>query len=185
VSINERRLVLRAKQGDSAAFEALVRENAQYVFNLAIRILGDPHEAEDLSQEAFLRVWRALPRFRAEARFRTWLYRIVANLCYNRIPQMKVELAALDPEDAVQLKDERTGPEAGLLTAELESRLHAAIGELPKSYRMLITLRHLQGLTYAEIAEVTSQPIGTVKTGIFRGRRILKTVIEDYEAENE
>ena len=158
--------------------------HAQYVYNLALRILRNPQDAEDLAQEAFVRAWQALPRFRAEARFSTWLYRIVTNLCYNRLPRLKRDLAALDPqEEALQLPDERQWVEGELLTIELRDRLHAAIDELPDSYRLLITLRHLQGLSYNEITAATNMPLGTVKTGIFRARRMLRAVLEEHEVE--
>jgi RNA polymerase sigma-70 factor (ECF subfamily) len=82
-------LIARAQRGDASAFEALVNMHAKLVYNLAFRVVNDPHEAEDLAQEAFLRAWRALPRFRGQARFSIWLYRIVTNLCYNRLPHLR------------------------------------------------------------------------------------------------
>ena len=185
MSVNEQERVLRAKGGDTDAFEMLVIQHGQYVYNLAIRILQDAQEAEDLSQEAFLRVWRALPHFRAESSFRTWLYRIVTNLCYDRLPRLKKELAALDPDVVTNLTDDHMSPEASILTDELEARLHKMIHDMPEGYRLLFTLRHLQGMSYSEIAEVTGMPLGTVKTGIFRGRKLLKAEIEAYDSENE
>ena len=89
VSMHERALIHRAQQGDTDAFEELVNQHSQFVYNLALRLLRDPQEAEDLAQEAFIRVWKALPTFRADARFTTWLYRIVANLCYNPIAALE------------------------------------------------------------------------------------------------
>ena len=176
---SERRLITRAQLGDTAAFETLVNMHAQYVYNLALRVVGDLQEAEDLAQEAFLRAWRGLPRFRAEARFSTWLYRIVTNLCYNHLPGLKRELAALNPEDeAMNLPDERRDVESTILSDELRVSLHTAIEELPESYRLLITLRHLQYMSYTEIAQVTGMPLGTVKTSIFRGRRLLRKALE-------
>jgi RNA polymerase sigma-70 factor (ECF subfamily) len=157
--------------------------HAQLVYNLALRVVNDPHEAEDLAQEAFLRAWQGLPRFRGQARFSTWLYRIVTNLCYNRLPRLRHELMVMDmDEQTFQLSDERQAVEASLLSDELSAYLHQAIAELPESYRMLITLRHLQGMSYNEIAETTGMPLGTVKTGIFRARQLLKNAIEEYEA---
>ena len=183
MNANERLLISRAQKGDASAFEVLVNMHAQFVYNLALRVVKDPHEAEDLAQEAFLRAWQGLPRFRAQARFSTWLYRIVTNLCYNRLPRLRGELMAIDPaERSLYLPDERQEVEASLLSNELNTYLHQAIDELPSSYRLLITLRHLQGMSYNEIAETTGMPLGTVKTGIFRARKLLKNAIEDYEA---
>lgn len=180
--VNEQHLIARAQRGDLAAFETLANLHTPYVYNLALRIARDPHEAEDLTQETWLRAWRGLPAYRADAKFTTWLYRIVTNLFYNRLPRLKQELAQLDPDDdALTLPDERQRPEANLLSKELRTHLHRAIENLPEHYRLLITLRHLQDLSYTEIAQVTGMPLGTVKTGIFRARQMLKTALEAYE----
>ncbi len=176
----ERELIRRAKQGETAAFETLVQQHASFVYNLALRTLNDAHEAEDVAQEAFVRAWQALPQFRVKAQFRTWLYRIVTNLCYNRLPQLKRELAALDPAEAVVLSDGRQAVERELFTAELRQQIFTAIDNLPQSYRLLVTLRHLQGLSYQEIAEVTEMPLGTVKTGIFRARQMLQERLSEW-----
>ena len=131
----------------------------------------------------FLRAWQGLPRFRAQASFSTWLYRIATNLCYNRLPRLRQELMAMDTDDqALYLPDENQEVEASLLSDELSAYLHQAIAELPESYRLLITLRHLQGMIYNEIAGTTGMPLGTVKTGIFRARKLLRNTIEVYEA---
>jgi RNA polymerase sigma-70 factor (ECF subfamily) len=183
VKANEQGLITRARQGDASAFEALVNMHAKLVYNLAFRVVNDPYEAEDLAQEAFLRAWRALPSFRGQARFSTWLYRIVTNLCYNRLPHLRRELMALEPgEGGFYLPDERQDIEMTLISDELNAYLHQAITELPESYRLLVTLRHLQEMSYNEIAEVTGMPLGTVKTGIFRARKLLRNALEAYEA---
>ncbi len=184
MDIDERQLVYKAQQGDTSAFEKLLIRYEQYVYNLALRMLGDPVDAEDLAQQAFVRAWRGLSNFRGQAKFSTWLYRIVANLCFSRLPQMKTELVMLIPDDeALFLPDERQEVEPGLLNEELRQVLHKAIQQLPESYRLLVTLRHLQEMSYEEIAQVTGMPLGTVKTGIFRARRQLKEALERYEAQ--
>lgn len=170
----DQELIYRAKQGDTRAFEALVAAHLPYVFNVALRTLGNRSEADDISQEAFVRVWRNLHRFRGDAQFRTWLYRIVTNLCYNRLPKLKMELNALGDDATYELPDGHLSTEAQVQAEELRAQLHTAIAALPESYRLLISLRHLQGLSYAEIVEVTDLPLGTVKTSIFRARRALK-----------
>lgn len=173
-------LVERAQRGDAAAFELLVRRYERYVYNLALRVVGSPEEAEDLAQCAFVRAWKALPRFRGEAKFSTWLYRIITNLCCSRLPQLRRELAALAPDDdALDLPDENQEPESGLAAAEARARIQAAFAGLPESYRLLVSLRHLQALSYEEIAQITGLPLGTVKTGIFRARRKLREAIID------
>ena len=185
MSQDEQALIKQARQGDTTAFEALVTMHAALVYNLAFRTLNSPQEAEDVAQEAFVRAWQGLPRFQAKAQFSTWLYRIVTNLCYNRLPRLKTELLALDTETAVTLSDTHAAIETGLLSAEIKSALHNAIDNLPESYRLLITLRHLQEMSYAEIAEVTDMPLGTVKTGIYRARRLLREKLEEMEESYE
>jgi RNA polymerase sigma-70 factor (ECF subfamily) len=176
---DEERLIRRAQQGDTAAFELLMNQHAPFVYNLALRTVRDPHEAEDMAQETFIRAWRMLPHFRQQAQFTTWLYRITVNLCYNRLPGLKTELAALDPTEAADLRDERQNVEGVILTAENQRRVQAALDSLPEGYRLLLNLRHLQGLSYAEIAETMQMPLGTVKTGIFRGRALLREALDD------
>jgi RNA polymerase sigma-70 factor, ECF subfamily len=177
-------LVQRAQAGDVQAFAELVLANQQFVYNLALRSLGDPQEAEDISQEAFLRTWQALPNFRAKAQFRTWLYRIVINLCYNRLPRLRKELSALGEEVIVDFPVESPpDPLSGLEADERRSFLHHQVEELPECYQMMITLRFQQDLSYAEIAEVLSLPIGTVKTGLFRARERLRESLRQYEEE--
>lgn len=167
-------LVRRAQAGDLAAFERLVAAHAPALYTLALRSLGEAQEAEDLLQEALLRAWNHLPGFRAEARLGTWLYRIVINLCCNRIPQLRRRAEPLDGLVNVDGALSEPGPEEGLDTEELRRGLEAAIADLPPQQRLLITLRHLEDLRYDEIAELTGLPLGTVKTGIHRGRRQLR-----------
>ena len=180
----ERVLIRQAQQGDTAAFEALVNQHAQLVYNLALRTVSNAQEAEDIAQEAFVRAWQALPNFRAKSKFSTWLYRIVTNLCYNRLPRIKQELLAVDPDEQLDLEAGETAVETQLLTEEIKVELHKAIDDLPESYRLLITLRHLQGMSYDEIATVTEMPLGSVKTGIFRARRQLRQTLTQIEAIN-
>jgi RNA polymerase sigma-70 factor, ECF subfamily len=175
-------LIERARRGDTAAFERLVTRHERYVYNLALRVVGNPEDAQDIAQQSFVRAWQALPQFRGEAHFSTWLYRIVTNLCYTRLPRIRRELSALDPdEDAFSLSDERQEPESVALAGGVRRAVQVAFAALPESYRLLVTLRHLQELSYAEIAQVTGMPLGTVKTGIFRARRILREALEKEE----
>ena len=174
VDQEEQTLIEEAQSGDTAAFAALVTKHGTLVYNLALRTLNDPQEAEDVAQETFMRAWRALPDFRAESRLSTWLYRITTNLCYNRLPQLKRELAALDPDMEIDLPDGRQGVEEVLVSSEIIEQVNTAVNQLPESYRLLISLRHMQGLSYAEIAAVANLPLGSVKTGIYRARQKLR-----------
>ena len=146
--------------------------------------LGNEQEAEDTAQEAFVRAWQSLPKFRAQARFSTWLYRIVTNLCYNRLPALRREFATMGEEDILGYADKK----AGEISDRLESRerrewLHRQIDQLPEAYRLLLTLRYQQELPYEDIAAVTGQPLGTVKTGIFRAKERLRIALQAHEGE--
>jgi RNA polymerase sigma-70 factor (ECF subfamily) len=182
----EAEMVRRARAGDTEAFGALVLAHQTFVYNLALRALGDEREAEDTAQEAFVRAWQALPNFRGQAQFRTWLYRIATNLCYNRLPRLRRELAALgglDGEAAPEIPDAaQPTPETALEAQERRAFLHQQIDRLPRSYKMLIVLRFQQGLAYDEIAAVLSLPLGTVKTGLHRARERLRAALREYEA---
>lgn len=174
MSQSEAALIKQAKAGNMAAFENLVNLHGQMVYNLALRTLNNVQEAEDIAQETFIRAWKALPDFRAEARFSTWLYRITTNLCYNRLPRLKGELNALAADDAETLPAKQRTVERDLITVEFYDLVWTAVHNLPESYRLLITLRHVQGMSYQEIADIADMPLGSVKTGIFRARKLLR-----------
>jgi len=167
-------LVRRAQAGDLAAFEHLMAAHLPALYTLALRSLGQAQEAEDLVQMALLRAWNHLPAFRAESRLGTWLYRIVINLCYSRLPQLRRRSETLEELGEADLALLEPGPDQHLDQAELRRGLEQAIAALPPQQRLLITLRHLEDLRYDEIAELTGLPLGTVKTGIHRGRRQLR-----------
>jgi RNA polymerase sigma-70 factor (ECF subfamily) len=180
----EQRLIQRAQKGDQEAFAALVREHQRYVYNLALRVLKNEEEALDLAQETFVRAWTALPNFRGQSRFRTWLYRIATNLCYNRLPGLRRLLNELGDDVIVDLPETRVAfdnPVASLELRELRSYLHRAIDRLDENYRLLISLRYQDELSYEEIATLLNLPLGTVKTGLFRARERLRRVLESYE----
>lgn len=184
MQIVETELIKRAQSGDTQAFADLVIEHQTFVYNLALRTLSDPHEAEDVAQEAFVRAWQALPRFRHKSKFSTWLYRIVTNLCYNRLPRLKQDLAAVDSDAMINLPDESfVDPISSLEADERRAFLHRQIDALPESYRLMITLRFQQELSYAEIAEIADVPLGTVKTVIHRARARLRAALHQYEEE--
>jgi RNA polymerase sigma-70 factor, ECF subfamily len=172
----------RARAGDDEAFGALVLAHQQFVYNLAWRALGDENEAQDAAQEAFLRVWQALPNFRGQAQFRTWLYRIVTNVCYGRRPRLRRQFGDLGEVEAGEVPDESLpDPGARLEAAEQRAFLWQQVAALPESYRMLVMLRYQQGLPYEEIASVLSLPLGTVKTGLFRARARLREALRVFE----
>lgn len=179
---NETNLVRRAQRGDDDAFEQLVTEYQTYVYNIALRVVGNEQEAEDMAQETFVRAWLALPGFRAQSRFGTWLYRIAVNLCYNRLPGLRREFSAIGEMDIIDYADPSSGAlHEGLENHDRRQWLHQQIAALPEAYRLLVTLRYQQGLPYEEIAVATSLPLGTVKTGLFRARERLRSALQAYE----
>jgi RNA polymerase sigma-70 factor, ECF subfamily len=180
----EQQLIQRAQKGDQQAFAALVSEHQRYVYNLALRVLENEEEALDLAQETFVRAWTALPNFRGQSQFRTWLYRIITNLCYNRLPNLRRSLNELGDDVITELPGTETAfdnPAHGLESRELRSYLHRAIDQLDEKYRLLISLRYQNELSYEEIATTLNLPLGTVKTGLFRAKEQLRRALEMYQ----
>jgi len=178
--VDDAELVARARQGDTDAFEQLVRKHQRYAFNLAYRVLGDHTEAEDVIQEAFVRAWQGLSGFRGQARFTTWLYRIVHNLCLNRLPGLQRELLQIEPLEEA-LVNPAPAPPALFEAREREAFLHAELERLPQKYRLVLTLYYLQDLSYDEIASALNVPMGTVKTHLHRARRLLVERLRQWE----
>ncbi len=176
----ERELIRRAQAGDKNAFAALVAAHQCFCYNLALQSLGDVREAEDITQEAFVRAWLALPRFKHQARLRTWLYRIVTNLCCTRLPRLRRDLETLDQDALAERATEcLDDPQGNLELEERRALLHAEIERLPESQRLIVLLRYREELSYEEIAEILGIPLGTVKIGLFRARKRLgKALLE-------
>ncbi len=180
--VREQELVRQAQAGNAEAFAALVTAHQHFCYNLALQSLGDAREAEDIAQEAFLRAWLALPKFRRQARFRTWLYRIVTNLCFTHLPRLKRDLDALAGEELGEMQVDSLGdPLGNLQTEERRALLHAAIDRLPESQRLIVLLRYREELSYEEIADILDITLGTVKIGLFRARQRLHAALADEE----
>src|SRR5512141_1666575 len=180
----EHSLLQRARKGDQEAFAALVTEHQRYIYNLALRVLRNEEEALDIAQETFLRAWTALPNFRGQSQFRTWLYRIVTNLCYNRLPNLRRSLSDLGDDVISEIPETDLtfdNPARGFESRELRSHLHHAIENLDENYRLLISLRYQNELSYEEIAGMLNLPLGTVKTGLFRAKEQLRRALESYQ----
>jgi RNA polymerase sigma-70 factor (ECF subfamily) len=170
----------RLRAGDRRAFEELVRTQQHRVYGLALRMLGDAAEAQDVAQEAFLRAHRGLAEFRGDARLSTWLYAIVSRLCLNRLAGSERRLARHGEEALSRLTDDQPGPDQALERGELEEALHRAIGELPEERRVVVVLRDVEGLAYEEIAEILEVPVGTVRSRLHRARLDLKEKMERF-----
>jgi RNA polymerase sigma-70 factor (ECF subfamily) len=178
----EQLLIQRAQKGDHDAFAALVDEHQRYVYNLALRVVKDENEALDLTQETFVRAWTALPNFKGQSQFRTWLYRIVTNLCYNKLPNLRRSLNDLGDDVMEDISESNVNtPAQEFESNEARQYLHQAIDALDASYKLLITLRYQNELSYEEIASTLNLPLGTVKTGIFRAKAQLRTALAHLE----
>ena len=177
-SEGEEDLIRQSCQGDQDAFAVLVRNHQRRAFALAFRMLNNYDEAAEAVQEAFLAAWQGLHTFRGEARFSTWLYRVVYHCCLRVLEQRRRDTRDLDA--ATAQAEHRAVLEAGqeipsLVTdRERQESIQEAINTLPGKYRAVLILRHLQELTYEEIAQVLNLPVGTIKTHLFRARNLLK-----------
>jgi len=155
-------LVRRAQRGERFAFEKLVERHEQRLYTLAARVLGSREEAADAVQDALVRAWLALPKFRGDARFSTWLYRITVNAAHDARAKRRAPPVE-EPPDPVDPRDR-------FAERELSGELQRALDALDESYRVAVVLYDVLGCSYAEIAELTEVPEGTVKSRIFRGR---------------
>ena len=174
---SDKKLVERVQKGDKGAFDLLVLKYQHKIVNLVMRYVRDPELALDISQEAFIKAYRALPRFRGDSAFYTWMYRIAVNTAKNHLAAqrrrpMDVELDMQDPEQYdlhAKLKETDT-PEGITLSNELQEAVERAIAALPEDLRTAIVLRELEGMSYEEIAQTMECPVGTVRSRIFRAR---------------
>jgi RNA polymerase sigma-70 factor (ECF subfamily) len=176
----DQELVARVQQGDKKAFDLLVLKYQQKITNLISRYIRDPHEVLDVTQEAFIKAYRAMPKFRGDSAFYTWLYRIAINTAKNylvaqgrRPPSDDVDAdVAEQMEVGTRLKETGT-PENHVLTEEISMTVQKAIDDLPEDLRTAIVLRELEGMSYEEIANAMSCPVGTVRSRIFRAREAI------------
>jgi len=177
----DQQLVERAQRGDKRAFELLVTKYQRKLGRLLSRMVRDPAEVEDVTQEAFIKAYRALPAFRGDSAFYTWLYRIAINTAKNYLVALgrrAPTTTEFDHEDAENfeeaeaLRDSAT-PESELHGKQIASTVNRAVDALPEDLRTAITLREIEGLSYEEIATLMNCPIGTVRSRIFRAREAI------------
>ena len=178
-------LVVRVQQGDKKAFDLLVLKYQLRVSKLVSRFMRNQSDVPDVVQEAFIKAYRALPNFRGESAFYTWLYRIAINTAKNHLVSMarKSPVNSIDVQDAEdygasEWLKEYASPEREALASELEATIHQAMGDLPSDLREAITLREIEGLSYEDIAAVMDCPIGTVRSRIFRAREAIDSKLE-------
>jgi len=173
-------LVERVQKGDKTAFDVLVKKYQHKIISLIMRYVPDHAEAMDVAQEAFIKAYNALARFRGESAFYTWMYRIAINTAKNHLVAQgrRPPLSDVDASDAEQYSvdsrlKETASPEHELLTAEIEQTVHDAIEALPEDLKTAIVLREMEGMSYEDIAQAMECPIGTVRSRIFRAREAI------------
>lgn len=188
----DQELVQRVQAGDKNAFDVLIMKYQQRIINVITGFVHDPVEAQDVAQEAFIKAYRAIPNFRGDSAFYTWLYRIAINTSKNHLtararrpPTSDVDAAdATNVYDAPELKEFET-PESNLVSDELEQAIHQAIDELQEDTATAIKLREFEGMSYEEISEAMECPIGTVRSRIFRAREAIEQRIQMIMGEGE
>lgn len=181
----DKELVKRVQQGDKAAFDILVLKYQSRIINLVSRFVRNPADAMDVTQEAFIKAYRALPNFRGDSAFYTWMYRIAVNTAKNylavqsrRPNEADQDISEIEQIEGDNALKEQATPEHMLLTDEIQSTVINAIENLPDDLRVAIMLREVEGLSYEEIAAVMDCPIGTVRSRIFRAREAIDNELQ-------
>lgn len=186
VEATDQQLVARAQKGDTRAFDMLVLKYQHRIFGLIGRYISDTDEVQDVAQEAFIKAYRALPRFRGDSAFYTWLYRIAINTAKNYLVSRsrRPPGSDVDHEDAEYYEGggslhEIETPENALFGAELKAVVESAISALPDDLRTAVTLREFDGLSYEDIADIMDCPVGTVRSRIFRAREAIDARVKE------
>jgi len=184
-------LIARVLAGDEASYGTLVTRYRDYVYTIAVRIVGNDEDAEDVAQEAFVRAYHALPRFRGDSKFSSWLYRIATNRALTHLKRHRRRAVTVDIEagphiEAGALDDgrgEETSPEVMVRDDEFRRAVRAAVLELPEQYRVVVTLFYLEERSYKEVAATLGIPMGTLKTHLHRARALLRDILTKHNLE--
>ena len=169
-------LVLACVEGDNASFAELLARYKNLVYSVALRMVSDKDEADDLAQEIFIKLYRNLEKYQPEYRFSTWTMKVATNHVIDHRRRKRAETLNID--DVGDMADDSHTPEAAYIAKEQTEMLRGIIDDLPEMYKVPIVLYHQQGLSYTEISEITGEPLSKVKNRIFRGRKLLKDLIE-------
>lgn len=183
---NDKELVARVQRGDKRAFDLLVKKYQHKVFSLISRLVRDPADIADVAQDAFVKAYRALPNFRGDSAFYTWMYRIAVNTAKNHLvsqgrrpPDSDIDASEAEQFSGVDALRDLGSPERLALRDELKQRVDEAINGLPEDLKSAITLREMEGMSYEEIADVLNCPVGTVRSRIFRAREAVDRSIRE------
>ncbi len=188
----DQQLVERVQKGDKRAFDMLVIKYQHKIYSIIGRYVRDQAEVQDVAQEAFIKAYRALDKFRGESAFYTWLYRIAINTAKNHLvsrsrrpPASDVEVDEAEFYSGSDLLKDADTPESNLLCAEIQKAVDGAIRELPEDLRSAVTLREMEGLSYEDIAAIMDCPVGTVRSRIFRAREAIDKTIQPLLSSSE
>ncbi|MFT6287151.1 MAG: RNA polymerase sigma-70 factor (ECF subfamily) [Halieaceae bacterium] len=184
--VTDQQLVVKVQKGDSRAFDMLVLKYQHKIMGLISRYVHDADEVQDVAQEAFIKAYRALPKFRGDSAFYTWLYRIAINTAKNHLvsrsrrpPGSDVDIEDAEYFDAGSALRTIETPESALMGEELKAVVERAISDLPDDLRTAVTLREFDGLSYEDIAEIMDCPVGTVRSRIFRAREAIDLQVKE------
>jgi RNA polymerase sigma-70 factor (ECF subfamily) len=181
MDLSDEELVSLVQQGSRSAFATLVDRHKTTIFSMALRVTGNREDAEEAAQDAFVRVFRSIDRFRGDSKFSTWLYRIAMNVCLTKARQSRPEVSSIDEsmeEDSegapLQIPDRADNPEVMIERDEFRERVRQLVAQLPPKYSAVLVMYHMQNFSYEEISSALDLPIGTVKAHLFRARNALK-----------
>ena len=180
----DKQLVERVRRGDKRAFDLLILKYQHKIISIVGRYLGDQNDVQDVSQETFIKAYRAIPNFRGESAFYTWLYRIAVNTAKNHLvsksrrpPNIDVDIDDGEFQNNSAVLRDNESPQASLATSQMEQVIFRSIENLPSELRIAVTLREFDGLSYEEIAKIMNCPVGTVRSRIFRAREAIEKKI--------
>ena len=180
----DKQLVERVRRGDKRAFDLLILKYQHKIISIVGRYLGDQNDVQDVSQETFIKAYRAIPNFRGESAFYTWLYRIAVNTAKNHLvsksrrpPNIDVDIDDGEFQNNSAVLRDNESPQASLATRQMEQVIFRSIENLPSELRIAVTLREFDGLSYEEIAKIMNCPVGTVRSRIFRAREAIEKKI--------
>lgn len=184
---SEKIWLMQSKAGDLASFERLIEKHQQVAYNIAYRMVGNEEDAKDMTQEAFIKVFKSIKSFREDSSFSTWLYRIVMNTCKDELRKRKINVVSIDRpletgESSAQfdIPDLTYSPEVAFEKKQLHELLQEALVSIPEQNRTVVVMRDVQGFSYEDIAAVMNIPVGTVKSRINRGRHMLRERITQH-----